>query len=327
VAKAVRAAKPSKKTKRKPSGSLRTDKRRRKRALWPAARSEQAQSAVLRGAWRHDAPRLAVTYSGGVTRLELEAAGRPLLSGVWSLDLARDGEPIPAVTRWKELCWVSDADADYLELEAKFPGDLKVQRQILLARRERILVLADCVIAAAPATFEYASTLPLAPGRSFRPAEEAVEGWLTDFASAPAGSSRKPSAAAPRVLALPLALPEWRSACRAGELTAVDGALRLEQRATGRGIFAPLLFDLDPRRARKPFTWRRLTVGEGLRPLADDVAVGYRAQVGERQWLVFRSLAPRSPRTVLGQHLSSEFMVGSFEASGEVHRLLEVESE
>jgi hypothetical protein len=313
AATAMRAARPDKRATLSPRRAL----------CESAAHAETAHAAILRPSWRRDAPRLAVAFNDGVTRLELVAAGQVVLSGDWSLDLMIGGEPTMLDARWEEICWVSDSDVDYLELEAKSPSGLRVQRQMLLARKERFFFLADGVLAPRstaleplapePTPLEYSSSLRLAPDVAFEPARETCEGRLVSGKS--------------RLRVLPLALPEWRSAFSAGELAESDGRLRLRHRAQGQGLFAPLFFDLDGNRADQPLTWRRLTVGEGLKVLADDVAVGYRVQIGKRQWLVYRSLAPRAARSVLGQHLASEFMTGRFHRSGEVDRMVEVETE
>jgi hypothetical protein len=73
-----------------------------------------------------------------------------------------------------------------------------------------------------------------------------------------------------------------------------------------------MLFDLDPQRSKKCRTWRRLTVSESLQALPRDAAVGFRAQSGSDQWLVYRSLGPAANRAVLGQNISSEFYAGRF---------------
>ncbi|MEX0714781.1 MAG: hypothetical protein WD278_20765 [Pirellulales bacterium] len=56
-----------------------------------------------------------------------------------------------------------------------------------------------------------------------------------------------------------------------------------------------------------------------------DPAVGYRVQVGRQQWLIYRSLAERGNRTVLGHNLISEFLVARFDRQGKVEPLLEIE--
>jgi hypothetical protein len=101
--------------------------------------------------------------------------------------------------------------------------------------------------------------------------------------------------------------------------------LELRQSADCRGLYAPLFFDLDRLRMTCPPTWRQLTVAALLASQPADVAVGYRVAVGRQQWLIYRSLAEKANRTLLGHNLSSEMLVASFDRSGEVVPLLEIE--
>jgi hypothetical protein len=101
--------------------------------------------------------------------------------------------------------------------------------------------------------------------------------------------------------------------------------LELRQAIEGRRLFAPLWFDLDPRRARRLRTWRQLTVAESLAAQGADVAVGYRVAAGNRQWLIYRSLAPKRNRTLLGHNLSTETLVAGFGRKGEVQPIIEIE--
>ena len=86
-----------------------------------------------------------------------------------------------------------------------------------------------------------------------------------------------------------------------------------------------MFIDLKTRRFDKELTWRNLTVGERLEIQPGDVAVGYRVQVGRRQWVIYRSLAPPANRTVLGQNLSTEFFIGRFLPNGETEELIQVQ--
>ena len=80
------------------------------------------------------------------------------------------------------------------------------------------------------------------------------------------------------------------------------------------------------RRIAKKCTWRQLTVAQSLQIQGADVAVGYRLQCAKEQWLIYRSLGPKANRTLLGQNLSSESLVGRFLASsGEMDALVEIE--
>jgi hypothetical protein len=154
--------------------------------------------------------------------------------------------------------------------------------------------------------------LPLSGEIDFQPEQETREGHLI------AGKTLA------RVL--PLALPEWRNDPRIGQLTADKGRLQLEQQRNGKNLACPLLIDLDSKRAKKECTWRQLTIAQALEVQSHDVAVGYRAQCGGDQWLIYRSLAEAANRTLLGQNLSNECLVARFLApEGEIDELLEIE--
>ncbi len=218
----------------------------------------------------------------------------------------------------------------------------RIQRQFVMARKDRFLLLADAVLGSRRAALDYRGALPLGPQVTFQPANETSEAVLI---------GRKA-----RAMAIPLALPEWRDNASQPKGQAVTGvpllgtssvgrglpkrhcsfqavahaahesALELRQSAFGGAIFAPLFFDLDRRRFGKPLTWRQLTVAESLAVQPADVAVGYRVTAGGKQWLIYRSLTPSRNRTLLGHNLSSETLVARFTRKGEVKSLIEIEA-
>ena len=85
------------------------------------------------------------------------------------------------------------------------------------------------------------------------------------------------------------------------------------------------MVDLDPGRLRREATWRQLTVGQKRQIVPGDVAVGYRAQAGDSQWLLYRSLAEPDIRTVLATNLMHEFLLGRLQTDGLVKTLVEIE--
>jgi len=324
----------------------------------------KACAAELRGGASSRDPRLEVLYSGRQVNVELRWRRDVLWSGIWNLEVSRDGRRAEPTSDWEETIRVSDDRVDYLELASQFDGGLCVERQILLARKDRFLFLADVVVAPDPAKpadiarfqdgprrpvgnalrgvpriateaapprpgtprrafptddcpgigqchLAYRGRLPLSPATRFDGAEESREAFL---------AARRRWG---RVL--PLALPEWRRESSSGSLEQTEHGLELFQSSQGRAMFAPLLVDLDPRRFRRPLTWRRLTVAENLVAQPADVAVGYRVQIGRQQWLIYRSLAAKANRTLLGHNLSTEMLVARFQRSGEVDPLLEIE--
>ena len=84
------------------------------------------------------------------------------------------------------------------------------------------------------------------------------------------------------------------------------------------------LIDLEPDRACYPLTWRRLSIGEELQNIDRSIADGFRARAGNSQWMFYRSLDETACRTLLGQHLSCEFFVGSVEEDGNATELLSI---
>ncbi|GEM_PF-564553 len=270
--------------------------------------SEWAEFGLLRTNWYRKAATVAVRYDTEQLQAELNAGQRTLLAGTWDTQVTVDGRVLRPSTTWACVCWESDEEVDYLELEMSFGDDVRLQRQLLLARRDGFFLVADALLSLKPGQLEIVARLPLAPGVQYEPAVESREAYLTD-----AKGKR-------RALLLPIALPEWRQSPAAGSLelqssgTEADGAagiIELRQQANGRSLFSPLFIDLQGSRLRnEECTWRRLTVAQERRILPADEAAGYRVQVGDEQWLVYRSLATRGSRTVLGLNTTYEYVVG-----------------
>jgi hypothetical protein len=252
-----------------------------------------------------------VAYAQRELNTELRVGEARLWSGLCNPSVSLDGQPSPLESDWEQICWESDGDMDYLELEVDLSARWRVQRHLLLARADRILFLADAVLGERRAAIDYRLRLPLTGEAGFAAAKDTHEGALV---------CRKR-----RFSVLPLALPEWRAAPSAGRLTRVAEGLEFSLSAQGSALFAPLLVDLDSTRGRRPLTWRRLTVAESRQIQPPDVAVGYRAQLGRQQWLVYRSLAARGNRTLLGHNTAYEFVLARFLRTGRVEPLLQIE--
>jgi hypothetical protein len=283
----------------------------------PATHSEVARRALLRRTWQPPFDSLAVDYSRPDLRLELMVGGHPLLSGIWSFETTAGGRPLSAAGPWEEICWHTDREVDYLELELPLSGGWKLQRQMVLARKDQFLYLADALIGeealpeSAKAEIRHAFQLPLAGGITFQRAAQTREGALV--------AKRKRLA---RVL--PLALPEWRTELCCGDLVHEMNQLVLRHAGQGRNLYSPLWFDLAAARLRRDCTWRRLTVGENLEVQPRDVAAGFRVQSGKEQWLIYRTLAARRSRTVLGQNYAADFVLCRFLFSGATEDILEI---
>lgn len=172
-------------------------------------------------------------------------------------------------------------------------------------------MLGDSLLLGQPGRIAYRGSLPLGHGVAFDAAEETHEGLLV------AGRHLVP--------VLPLALPEWRTGRPIGSLAADGGVLELNQSTEGSAMFAPLFLDLRQNRITRPTTWRQLTIAQDREIVPADIAAGFRVAIGKKQWLIYRSLARRANRTLLGHNLSTEMLAGRFTRKGEVEPLLEIE--
>ncbi len=277
--------------------------------------SEWSSLALLANGWDKSAQRILIDYSREQVGIEIESLGRVLLSGGWQTETTLDGDPLHPISEWEQQCWFSDDECDFLDLSVDLEGDARLERQIFLGKEDGFLLLHDILHAPGDRSGEWRHTisLPLFEGIKFAPEKETRDGTLVN------------GKGSPRATVLPLALGEWRTERRFGELTSADGTLVLTRNATGARISCPLWFDLQPRRASRPRTWRQLTVAESLEVAPSDVAVGYRVQCGDAQWLVYRSLAAPANRTVLGQNTAAEMFVSRFFRTGECDELLAVD--
>ena len=275
--------------------------------------SEWSMLAVLASGWGNSSNRVAVDYSRAEMGIEVEASGRVLVSGDWETKVQHNGQVLEPVDDWEQQCWHSDEECDFLDLTIEMTGGVRIERQLLLGKEDGFLMLADVLHGPEASEWNYQASLPLFGGTSFEGEEETRDGRLLDAK----GNSR--------VTVMPLALAEWRVERRFGELEMVDQSLRLSQLMQGARLCCPLWIDLQSRRSSRPRTWRQLTVAESLKPVLPEVAVGYRVQVGDAQWMSYRSLAPKANRTVLGQNTAAEMLMGRFRRSGEFEEILAVD--
>jgi hypothetical protein len=275
-----------------------------------ANHSEWGQVAVLRPDWTRSSPRLAIAYGERKLRAALSIRRDRLFAGDWQSSCLVNQHEATLAGEWEEVCWVTDDDVDYLELQGELTDGVRIQRQICLARRDRFLFIADAVLGSEARSLQHTLQLP-----------------LTDAIATLAAETREVtiSARKAQVLLFPLALPEWRTDRRGGELTTSNGKIQLQQAANTSNLYAPLWIDLDPKRHGKSFTWRQLAVAEERQNVPPDVAVGYRVQFGKEQWLIYRSLMPARNRTVMGHNLATEFLIARFDRDGSVKALIEVE--
>jgi hypothetical protein len=266
--------------------------------------------AIIRTGWDRRSVRVMLDYRHPVPRLEIAVGDRLLVDGPWQWEAWADGRSVEPEAGWTVSCWESDKKATFLEITAPLGSGRQIERQVVVLPQDRIVLLADAVTTvAAPAALRYRGSLPVAASLDVEPAAETREVVLADTR--------------PRLLAMPLALSEWRAG-GGGDFRAEAGGLVLEQEGTHR-LYAPLWLDCDPRRIGRPLTWRQLTVADTRIILPRHQAAGFRVQTGLEQWLLYRALDVARNRTLLGCNVSCEFLLGRVRKRGAVARTLEIQ--
>ncbi len=280
--------------------------------------SEGAASVVAQSDWRNKGCRIAAEYSKAKMCIEaLGPKGKTVLAGEWTVDFRIEGKQQSQTGDWQEVCWFSDEDVDYLELETQFGNGVRVQRQFALLRAERLLYLSDSVLAEKECDLSLESRIPMGSASEFAPAEKTTEGFIESDAG--------------RSLLLPLFLPEWRrqvsiSSSR-DSFTSVGSSLLTKVRQTSKRVYNPILISLCSSHAKQAFTWRHLTVADELRIVRPEEAQAFRVQFGTDQLFVYRNLDKAVRRTALGFHTFDDFFIGRFDAEdGEMDTIVQVEA-
>ncbi len=286
--------------------------------------SEKAELASMRKAWDQPGVRMAIDYSQEPMRIDiLDFEGNRIISGDWDLQITRDGQAIETDVGWSDVCWFSDDDVDYLEIECGLEGVVRIQRQMMLIRDESMIFMCDTLLADQSANWGVRSILNVAPDFEIRQDKKHHEAELhhRDSTTTGTGDGR-------HALVLPLALPEWRRSPSIGKLEPKAGQLVLSQEVLGKRLMCPMV--IVPRKPSKnqPYTWRHLTVAEDLQIQPREIAQAYRVQVGKDQMVFYRSLAKTIRRSAMGLHMNSEFYAARFDPSdGEFEAIVEIDSD
>lgn len=267
------------------------------------------------------------THTADAVQLEVDLDGEPILFGIWDLGVRHRGRALKPTGPWSQICDYNENGCDYLELDLPLTHGYRLQRFFLLDHDDQLLLLGDTILCDADLARKkpdlvYESTLHYSPKLTPQASTEATE--MTFY-----------SGKRPVFRVLPLALPEWRQSQEHGENNGmVHGELEVEHDAlvyrlesSGVSLFAPLVFDLDAARLKKPYTWRHLTVGEDLQKVPEDKAAGFRFQLGKKQFLLYSSMTEQANRTLLGHNLIDDFCFARFDPDTGVEALVEVQQD
>ena len=307
-------------------------------ATMPSNQSDWAKFALLRSDWSVEADSVAITHHQPLPQLDVTALGRSLIHGDWDLKLKIGDAIVELADEWSCVCWQSDPDADFIELQMAGPGKLRVERLVMLSRKERFLIIADAISGVSAQEFSSRTRAEAdGPSAGFRKslttARPRIEyesrlSLCEGMVGSCEGTTREGRITGKRLKSrvFPLGVPQDRVNSTPHQLSMNGHEIVLKHIAEGEGLFAPLVFVWHPERTRVDATWRSLTVAEAGKVVGPDVAVGYRLKLGDFQLLVSRSLKKTgNSRTCLGHHTFNETVVAKFDTNGDVEPILMVE--
>ncbi len=268
--------------------------------------NEDAKLAIMLPDWDVRRGRTHLHYAGEHNQLEIFAGRTQIIAGQVQTSIEINGTQQSATGDWGLVCEYTDDDVHYIEIEQDWTGGVVLQRQLMLIRSDRTLLLADGVLpkdrqepGALSQKIRYSTRIPVASGVSPELEKETREVYLC------AGQRS--------AVVMPMSASEWRIGPTTTKLSASEDD-HLVWTAEGTGaLYVPLWFDLQQRRFKRKRTWRQLTVGDERRICEHHEAAGFRVQVGSEQWMIYRSLGGRRCRTVLGKHLIADFFAAKFD--------------
>jgi len=280
-------------------------------AMW---HTEEGKLVAMLPEWDVRRGRSFVDYSGEDMRIEI-AGGRSLvLAGIHQTLVQVDGNTAHPKGPWEVSCEYSDDDVHMIEMEQPFTNGVVLQRQWMVVREDRCVMMSDAVLPSKEdgvvrsRIFSEPDDAPELVCVSRLPLAQEIEVGEDDEVREVVLSHRSK----PRCQVLPLAANEWRVGPSDAKVSVSDDHhLVVETRGVG-AIYSPVWMDFQPRRFRRPSTWRPLTIAENLQTLPRHVATGFRIQAGSEHWVVYRSLSGRTPRSFMGKHIVADFFAARF---------------
>ena len=171
--------------------------------------NEDAKLAVMMPDWDVRRGRTHIDFQSDDMKIEVFGGQATMLAGRWHTILEIDQEEQNPRGEWELTCEYTDDDVHYLEFEQPWSGGVILQRQFMMIRDDRCLMLADSIVPSNPGNgtmntggesvgeFRYISRLPMSANVEARNEKETREIFLQHGRN--------------RAMVIPLAANEWRS--------------------------------------------------------------------------------------------------------------------
>ena len=267
----------------------------------PSLNSDWAGITVMSDGWSPTDARLAAKYVDRDVTIEVAADGVPLFAGQWGFQAHSDGQPVHPIADWEQSVGNREKNTTSWNSASSFLPGLPLERQIVFGRADRVLYLAEMLIAddAVPPRLQFSSQLPLAHGATWNAESETRDGTIIAAGKPP------PSC--------PSACSEWRIRPRSG---AIYSENEWPTHAHARNARPSHLLPA-PHRSRQRAIHERTHLATAHR----------RRELGNRSARCCRRLSrpirrrpvarlpfvrPPGNRTVLGHNFAGEFSAGRF---------------
>ncbi len=260
--------------------------------------------------------------------LEIYVGRRRIIAGIWRTDVWADAQKLDATGPWQTLCEEINGDGAFVERLLPLTEGRSLSRRLFVACKERLFLNVD-VLYGSDAEREANVDAPLLRIRSAFPldsteaiATQTVASKSVDFCDAISQES-------PFARGFLLSTDERPEAPRNDKIAVkrtYGGVLEASARRRGVSLCVATLFDWNANRAIRPVNVGVATVGENLRAVDADRAVGRQILLGRERYVLYVSTSRRPAiRSILSRNLLSDFMFGKFFIGRGVEPLIDVE--
>ncbi|TWT86128.1 hypothetical protein [Neorhodopirellula pilleata] len=286
-------------------------------AMWHA---EEGKLVVMLPEWDVRRGRSFIDYSGEDMRVEIVGGRSSVFAGVHQTMVQVDGNAAHPKGPWEVTCEYSDDDVHMIEMEQPFTNGVVLQRQWMVVREDRCVMVSDAVLPAKPdgsaeskkAASDHVASEPIHAPELVCISRLPLAGEIEVVSDDEVREFVLTQRSKPRCKVLPLAASEWHVGPSDAKVSVSDDRhLVVETRGVG-AIYSPIWMDFQPRRFGRPSTWRTLTIADNLQTVGREVAAGFRVQAGSEHWVIYRSLSGRKPRSFMGKHIVADFFAARF---------------